>query len=278
MMPWERPPARLYLLPLCSDTHVSGGSEGRRNPTDDAAAADGGPQTEVAGGEGSSAVGSACAIRGRGASPGRRGGPQPEADRRRCGTQDDPVGAIRGLDREPGTAADRARSRAAEKLAAANAHLQRSFDDHRERVEKRKYQEALRQGGLPAQAPTAAERIRALRSRIAEREAMSRRGAEDAVASRSAWPTVPAAGAAARGDGGGAVGDMPCRAEVRLHAAECIAEEPSKEDVKMHLLVVVKGEAVGDGGGGSAPSVDADAEAAARYEAWHSGAESSSEG
>ncbi len=189
----------------------------------------------------------------------------------------DPEGAIRGLDHEPGTAAERARNRAAEKLAAANAHLKRSLDDHRERVEKRKHLEASRQGGLPAQAPTATDRLKALRRRIAEREAMARQGAAGEAASTGALPDTPAVGAAARGDGGDTVGDMPCRNEVRLRATDCSAEEPSKEDVKMHLLHEGNGEANEDGGRGQAPSDNADTAAAARYEAWHSGDGRSSE-
>ncbi len=73
---------------------------------------------------------------------------------------------IRGRDTSPGTRRLTPLERAREKLAARNAHLARSFNDHAERVEKRKAQ-----GRSPTGIATAAERIAAIRRRLAARQA-----------------------------------------------------------------------------------------------------------
>ncbi len=217
LMPWQRPPAWLYLphltdsQPPFGNGEASGGvrTEGRAAAEDEAdsrtcdgceSGAGSAAAHAVAGGGGGAAFGGEIdTIRGRTNSPGSR------AD----------GGRIRGLGTEPGNRAARARLRAEARLEAANAHLGRSLRDHAERVAKRRAEEMRLGGGTAARALSATERIEAIRRRLAARSggvareddcavqgAAHRPAAEAAAASSAAWhgvdgpAAVPLAGVA----------------------------------------------------------------------------------
>ncbi len=127
---------------------------------------------------------------------------------------------IRGRGTSPGTRRPTPLDRAREKLAARNAHLARSLSDHAERVEKRKAQ-----GGSSTPPVTPAERMAALRRRLAAR------GREDAQGTSLLSPAAAAAGivteAAARAghsrahsDDNGCIGSAAMHHAGKGHAAE----------------------------------------------------------
>ncbi len=146
---------------------------------------------------------------------------------------------------------DARRRRAEAKLAAANAHLWRSLEDHAERVEKRKAEDARCSVQCSGPKVSATERLQALRRRIAAKSDAELQGG-----ARPAQPTQPETG------------------DHRL--ARQVLQ--SNEDSNMHQAGVLQGgEAVRDGARGRASSVNADSAAAACFEAWHGGASSSSD-
>jgi hypothetical protein len=106
------------------------------------------------------------AIRGRTSPPGQRSESSSAREARRGGgAVADPERRIRGPEPGLGAPEDHRRRKAEARLAAANAHLARSLEDHADRVQKRKAE------GGPAHGPeqTAAERMLALRRRILEK-------------------------------------------------------------------------------------------------------------
>ncbi len=136
----------------------------------------------------------------------------------------------------------------------------------------------MRKDAMEAPARTATERMQALRRRIAEREARTRHSAE-AESSPASMRTSPPADVAAVGavsmranvaqDAGA---DTPSSEAGNLHAKEYSVTAPSNEDVNMHQLGRRSGAAYVEDGGGRVPPCNADAVAAARFAAWHSGA------
>jgi hypothetical protein len=204
-MPWQRPPAWLYLphltdrQPPFGDAHASGGvradDKGGTEDEADSRTCDGceygasgaADRADAGGGGGAAVGGEADAIRGRSMSPGRG-----------------VVGErIRGLGAEPGDRAARARRRAEARLEAANAHLCQSLRDHADRVAKRRAEEMRLGDGTAARALSASERIEAIRRRLAARSGGDARGveceahgathrpaAEAAAASSAAWHGV----------------------------------------------------------------------------------------
>ncbi len=88
------------------------------------------------------------------------GGERLEPSLRRLGGQT----CVPAATAEPG---DRDRGRQRERLAARNAHLCRSFADHEDRVRAKRHRES-QDGAAPPQ-PSASERLRALRRRVAAR-------------------------------------------------------------------------------------------------------------
>jgi hypothetical protein len=245
IMPWQKPPAWLYLPHLFDAEVVREGGEASAAaivaaPRAEASRADH-PQGRAAAGSnvGHANGDAARQIRGRGDSPG--------------GQREEEQGAAGRAQAADG---NQAVSRAAVKLAAANAHLRRSLRDHQDRVDKRRLAEAMGKDASEAPARTAAERLQALRRRVAERAARSKRAVEEEEP-----PAAEDVGIVTSG----------CSAE-KLHVSECSAKAPSNEDVKMHLLGERRGAAVVEDGGGRASSCNADVVAAARFAAWHSGA------
>ncbi len=73
-------------------------------------------------------------------------------------------------------------------------------------------------------------------------------------------------------EGVGRLVEVPTQREAGRSASEFTAEVPSNEDDKMHYYLDIPGAAVGDAALGGGASVNADTAAAARTEAWHSGA------
>ncbi len=146
---------------------------------------------------------------------------------------------IRGHDPVPGTAGGDALSRARQRLAARHSLLAQSLADHAERVDRRS-----RDGGR-VQQPTAAERMAALRRRLAERQAAYDHGASVEVDGATQLQ-VSSSSAAAR-DAIGA---------------------PSIEDAKIHFEQKenVAGEFDARARTAQAPA------AAASFVAWHSAA------
>ncbi len=173
-MPWQRPPAWLYL-PHLTDSLTVNFAEGGENGCD--AALDREPET--IGEEERIGAGTTCgsAIRGRVASPGRGRGCEEQRFR------DD---GIRGLGHEPGPADTAARSRAVARLEASHSRIWRSLEDHRERVEKRRREVDTRVPTACGTAPSAGERLAALRRRVEQK--VHGRGADAANAAReAAW-------------------------------------------------------------------------------------------
>ncbi len=257
-MPWQKPPAWLDL-PHQFDGLETYPSRVAANPRGNT---DGNAQAETGGGGGNSNADSssgrhrvhhsgACTIRGREIPLGERGNIQTGTEMRRDGARGDPDRTIRGPGRGPGTGEEGKRRSAEAKLAAANAHLWRSLEDHAERVEKRKAEDArcLEQPNGPKL--SAAERMKALRRRIADKADAEIQG--DARPAQTAQPET---------------GGPRLARQVR----QTIEVSNIHQDGTLH-----GGEAVRDGARGRASSVNADTAAAACYEAWHGGAGSSSE-
>ncbi len=117
-----------------------------------------GPACSTGGANGS---GTMRAIRGRGEALGSRDGVQHLEP------------AIRGPTDGPGPRGEGAQHRAQARLDAKNCHLLRSFEDHADRVRKRRASDLLADTG-----PSAAERLAALRRRIADKSAGHRVVAE----------------------------------------------------------------------------------------------------
>ncbi len=176
MMPWQRPPAWLYLPHLAEDlaTAPAEGGEGGREAGDDHGT--GADEEEHPQGNASSGL----AIRGRATSPGCGRGNEEQRAR---------DAAIRGLAHEPGPAAAAARNRAEARLAASHSHIWRSLEDHRERVEKRKREDGLRRRTEIGNTPSASERLAALRRRIEQRVHGGDAAAENA-AREAAWHAI----------------------------------------------------------------------------------------
>ncbi len=256
VMPWERPPSWLYPPHLHYVGTVYGGSYGEGRTEEritDAGSI--GPAPRCGGG----ATGP---IRGRRRSPGTRSEAQPQSDGSRPGGS---PATIRGPDKGLGTGGDALRNRAQARLDARNAHLQVSLAQHAERVHRRRERDPPT-GNLP----TVSERMAALRRRISARAADAQGASNEIVQDGK--------DDAARCEVGGGCDGKPTQREAEPSATEFTAEAPSKEDVKMHYSIDLVGTAEGDAALGSAASVNADTAAAARVEAWHSGAGSSSEG
>ncbi len=182
VMPWERRPTWMYLPHLDDEAPRACGTEGRKRSH---LAGGGSPQEDNVGravrartnnsGDGTDAkpvegqqaaqTGTAVAIRGRGNAPGPRG--DSDAPPQRPGD----AGRIRGHAHVPGTERRDAVSRARQRLDAQHSLITQSLADHAERVNRRE------RNGDRAPQPTAAERMAALRRRLAERQANNRGGA-----------------------------------------------------------------------------------------------------
>ncbi len=178
-LPWERPPAWLYLphqFDLFGARNIPvERRDGPHGEGDDPRTGDGnlhGPRTDELGcGEGDRRDATGGAIRGRGSPLGQRGEENSGRDNwREGGAAGDPERRIRGPESGLGAREDERRRKAEARLAAANAHLARSLEDHAERVQKRKAEGGIEHG--PKQ--TAAERMLALRRRIMERSRAER--------------------------------------------------------------------------------------------------------
>ncbi len=110
--------------------------------------------------------------------------------------------SIRGLGVEPGPSRDDRERRAQERLDARNSHLRRSLDDHAERVSKRRSQRLHEEPGQ-----SAAERMSALRRRVAERSARTR-GDTHVGGAHGLDADLPGGGE----DGARSPGDVQCAA------------------------------------------------------------------
>ncbi len=237
---WMRPPQWLYL------PHLQAINQGAaRLGTDDGGA----PVHAASGGVDAAAAG--AGIQGRGQALGRAGNDGvPISDAVASGCS----GRIRGLREEPGRGATAGASRAQELLDARNASVRISLNDHAERVEKRK-----RLASPLETRVSAADRMIALRRRLAERVARQRHDG----AGRS------------EGDdrrGGDVEGAGSQCADVNLRGDEARDAQksertlrPSKEDVNMHLEK--SGEA--DASSPRAASTTTASSVAARFAAWH---------
>ncbi len=221
------------------------------------------------------------------------------------GVRQDEVGAgedmhdapIRGRGTSPGTRRPTPQERAHEKLASRNAHLARSLRDHAERVEKRKARERS-----PVAAATAAERIAAVRRRIAVRQAAAglvtapldaaaatgegRQGHRRARSTDSQPPakedgtpetgegaaTLPAAGSTLTG--GALRGNEPLQQIHLLHGSSRIQDAPACEVSGQENARYLRRDASASrerdcGAGEGRPVASADAEHEASRVAWH---------
>ncbi len=170
IMPWQRPPAWLYL------SHQEGGVDRmqvKRRRTEDQEPCPNSVEGEDASGfvddsrHGGvdQADGGVHTIRGRSPSPG------PSGRTSGCGRSaagDATASGINGPSIGPGARVNDGLSRAQLQLDARNAHLRRSLNDHRDRVERRRAEV-----GDTASGPTPAERLAAIRRRVAGRASSS---------------------------------------------------------------------------------------------------------
>jgi hypothetical protein len=274
-MPWQRPPSWLYLphlmedhpgLSEAADASLKSDEDGAGTVKTDeggcctttvmaphavaAFAAPGSMELAAsATGHHPSSGSSPNEIRGRSTSLGHRGGAR--ANEPMDHGSEGHVRRIRGPGPGLGQGAGGGRRRSAEdRLAAANSHLWRSLEDHADRVAKRKAAEA-RDGGRPCETMlSAAERMVALRRRIAMKSTADER-------------EVPRNAAA-----------DPRRNELRkmhlLHGSTRIQLEPAgggSSAVRQGGELVAAAAAVG-GLGDGAPTTSA-AAAAAHQVAWH---------
>ncbi len=214
------------------------------------------------GGEDASLAAGTIGIRGRGEAPGPRIASQPPTTSFRsgaaCAGEAEAAAAPRTLDTsalQGGRALD-ARRKAEARLTASHAGIETSLANHAERVARKTAR------GQDSEAPSAADRMAALRRRLSDRIAAAVDTAN--VAGGAAAPAP--AGYVQRCRGHGQGGSSLDNSGVGLAAS---ASPPSNEDVKMHSVASVGSM---DGGtaagvGGSGPNHAANHAAAAW--AWH---------
>ncbi len=182
---------------------------------------------------------------GRGGGGFRDGAVRLQPDHTRASGEDDRTllhgGRVHGRD-EAREHVGRARERQLQRLAASNAHLSRSLADHEDRVAAKRQRSAHGDGA--ASQPSAAERMRALRQRIAAKGNPNLAGVQ------------------------GGVGDRP-RVDAAQRAQDGLARH-SDEECKMHFVLAAR-EAADSCNGRQrdrSPSCTA-AAAAAAADAWH---------
>ncbi len=297
-MPWERRPAWMYLPHLDDEVHRAGGVNDRKRSYDTggdgACAADGGREVRARRGDDEYQKGSASSSGAHSGTPpaaahsavqgvnvpilgqqprdaaagtghpaateikGRDNLPGAEAATVAPDLRAAAVGRIRGHDLVPGPAGADALSRARQRLDARNSLLAQSLADHAERVDRRSRE------GSRTQQPTVAERMAAIRRRLAERQtAVGQGSAIDA-------PRGKAGGEAASSGGGGGASEVDGAFHLRTGTSGTDVRNdlgaPSKEDVKIHY--VREEDAIGEVDAGVL-SAHAPA-AAASFVAWHS--------
>ncbi len=271
---WMRPPAWLFL--------PSQGIVGNRTLAVAHVAAAASLHAEANGGDGATGTadndrpdhqrldddgpgprgGRRLAIRGREPAPGATGSVQ---------------ATIRGPSGGPGTRTADSSSAditAQMRLAAKNRHLQRSLDDHAERVEKRRAME-----GDAAAKPSAAQRLEALRRRIAERGITTSHSASAREQCEQDQRGGANGGPADERRAGEGVDEVARRNELlKIHLSECMpvqrihdpacVDRCSDEEAVGRRYVEMAGMQFAAAGVGSASLPTATANAASRV-AWH---------